>query len=140
MKFQIGNQFAVGNGRNRTSFRKRNKPWNRGRGLINSPKCWGTAFKKGQKPANRVEVGTVTVRTDKNGRQRRWIKVAESGHCWVIYSNWLWEQANGPIPKGSVVHHVDGNTLNDSLGNYESMTRSRHMQHHLPEINRARDL
>lgn len=33
-----------------------------------------------------------------------------------------------------VVHHIDGNPLNNSLDNLEVMTRSEHMRHHVNEF------
>ena len=29
----------------------------------------------------------------------------------------MWEAANGPIPKGYYIDHIDGNPLNDALDN-----------------------
>lgn len=38
----------------------------------------------------------------------------------------VWWLANGEIPAGMVVHHRDGNTLNDKLDNLELMDRIEH--------------
>uniref|UniRef100_A0A6M3LXM7 Putative homing endonuclease n=1 Tax=viral metagenome TaxID=1070528 RepID=A0A6M3LXM7_9ZZZZ len=45
-------------------------------------------------------------------------------------ARWVWEQANGPIPDGYVVHHKDENKENDSLDNLELMTREDHTFYH----------
>jgi hypothetical protein len=53
-----------------------------------------------------------------------------------VYEHQLvWAQAAGCtyVPKGSVVHHIDGNKLNNSVDNLQCMTRSEHMSHHAKE-------
>ena len=42
----------------------------------------------------------------------------------------IWEKANGPIPKGFVIHHRDHNVENNDLQNLEIMSASEHMVHH----------
>lgn len=42
----------------------------------------------------------------------------------------VWEKHNGPIPEGYVIHHKDGNGLNNSIDNLEMMTRSEHARYH----------
>ena len=37
-----------------------------------------------------------------------------------------WEAFNGPIPSDCVIHHIDGNTLNNNIANLECMQRSEH--------------
>lgn len=48
----------------------------------------------------------------------------------VLLHRWVWEQANGPIPDGYVVHHVDHDKRNNALSNLELMTCAEHAQHH----------
>lgn len=43
---------------------------------------------------------------------------------------YVWEQANGPIPVGYVVHHKDGNPENNALDNLACVTQKEHAQHH----------
>lgn len=43
---------------------------------------------------------------------------------------YIWEQTYGPIPKGYVIHHVDGDPLNNALENLILMTRSGHSTFH----------
>ena len=47
---------------------------------------------------------------------------------------YVWEQANGPIPKNMVIHHKDFNRGNWSLDNLEMLTRAEHIKCH--KINR----
>ena len=43
---------------------------------------------------------------------------------------YVWEQANGPIPKNMVIHHKDFNRGNWSLDNLEMLTRAEHIKRH----------
>jgi hypothetical protein len=81
-------------------------PWNKGLKGYKPAGSDVSRFKKGHR-MHAVAVGTVTVRTDKNGAKRRWVKIAEP-RTWEIYSTWLWQQEHGPIPPGLFVHHLDG--------------------------------
>jgi hypothetical protein len=88
-----------------------------------------------------VPIGTVTIRTDKNGTDRRWIEVTDGlprANNWRPYAPHLWEQAHGPIPKGMMVHHLDGNALNDAVSNYGLVSRSGHINEHRLDLLRAR--
>lgn len=42
----------------------------------------------------------------------------------------VWEEKNGPIPHGCVIHHVDENPRNNALENLQLMSRSDHTRHH----------
>lgn len=42
----------------------------------------------------------------------------------------IWEKANGPIPEGYVIHHKDGNTLNNTLENLECLSKTEHSTYH----------
>ncbi len=42
----------------------------------------------------------------------------------------VWEKANGPVPKGFVVHHKDEDVRNNALSNLECMTRQHHLRIH----------
>lgn len=71
-----------------------------------------------------MPLGTVVIRGDYNppGHRRytRYIKVKMSGppqKRWMQYSRWWWEKNRGPIPKGQLVLHKDGLTLNDDPSN-----------------------
>jgi hypothetical protein len=59
----------------------------------------------------------------------------------------IWEKYNGPIPDGFVIHHRDGNPLNNTLENLECVPEYEHRikryhQHKIstkPEIRRCGD-
>lgn len=42
----------------------------------------------------------------------------------------VWEAAHGPIPKGYVIHHIDGNGKNNDLSNLRLMTQKEHLSMH----------
>jgi hypothetical protein len=134
-----GNKFAAGAGPNSTSFAPGQEPWNKGtRGWSRANK---TSFQRGHRRKGTLAVGDTTFRRDKNGILRRWIKVANGPVAqfnWQPYATWLWEQANGPIPKGWIVHHADGNALHDSLSNFELVTRARHIELHRQQLQGAK--
>lgn len=84
-------------------------------GAVRTPRHW-------QKQS--MPVGTVVIREDRDstGRKRltRYIKVQASGlpqKRWIQYSRWWWEKNKGPVPKGQLVLHKDGDTLNDAPEN-----------------------
>lgn len=39
---------------------------------------------------------------------------------------YVWEKHNGPIPKGYVIHHIDGNCQNNDISNLECITSEAH--------------
>ena len=41
-----------------------------------------------------------------------------------------WEAYQGPIPKGHVVHHIDGDQTNNAIGNLACMTNGEHVGLH----------
>jgi hypothetical protein len=45
----------------------------------------------------------------------------------------IWIDSNGPIPKGHIIHHKDGNTLNNLIENLESLSPKDHAILHMKE-------
>ncbi|MFA5239790.1 MAG: HNH endonuclease signature motif containing protein [Phycisphaerae bacterium] len=45
----------------------------------------------------------------------------------------IWEDANGPIPKGYIIHHKDGNPLNNEPDNLQCVSTKEHGQLHKEE-------
>jgi len=43
---------------------------------------------------------------------------------------WIWEQAYGPIPKGFLIHHKNGDRNDDRLENLEMDKMSNHVKNH----------
>lgn len=111
------------------------EPWSKthAKGRHLSP---ASEFKRGQRPANLMPVGSVTIRKTKSGR-RAFVKVAEPNR-WKERATVVWEATHGPLRKGRVVHHRDRNPLNDELSNLEALTRAQHAEEHQQEIARRR--
>lgn len=42
----------------------------------------------------------------------------------------IWEHYNGPIPDGMHIHHIDGDTANNDIGNLECIPEQEHRKHH----------
>lgn len=85
-----------------------------------------TEFKKGQSPCNKKPIGYITIRKDKSGTKRRYIKIGEGGYEWKVYATWLWENKRGAVPNGMFIHHKDEDSLNDNLKNYKLTNRAKH--------------
>jgi HNH endonuclease len=94
-------------------FEKGQKPWNTGtKGLTGANTG---SFKKGHPPANRKPIGSERI-CSKDGFIL--IKIAERNPYTGFSTRWkhkhvhVWEQENGPVPKGMVVAFRDGDKLN----------------------------
>lgn len=120
--YLIGNKFAQGNKPNQTAFKKGSIPWNKGLSMHLSPM---TEFKKGQSPPVKYPVGTVVKRTHKGDGSRQWIKIAEPNK-WEEYAKFLWKRQYGKIIRGDIVHHINGNKLDDRLENLICLPRCDH--------------
>lgn len=106
--------------------------WNKGKkGTHFSP---ATEFKKGRQSENWMPVGSVTVRADKQGKDRAWVKVAEPNK-WVLRAVMNWESFFGrKVPNGKVIHHKDRNPLNDAPANLQALTRAQHIAVHREDL------
>ncbi len=105
------------------------------RGVHLSP---ATEFKKGQRSANHMAVGSTRIRYfRRSGERRAFIKIAEP-NVWRLRAHVIWEAARGPIPQGGIVHHEDRNTLNDAITNLRLETRASHLLEHRPEFEAKR--
>ena len=132
--YLIGNQFRKGK-KPTNSFKNGHIPWNKGiKGIHLSE---DTEFKKGRKPNFCFPVGTIRIRKEK-GKPRNFIKIAEPNK-WKYYAVFLWEQANGKIPKGYVIHHINKNRLDDRLDNLVCLTRSEHINLHRKDLSTKKD-
>lgn len=101
-------------------FKKGHIPFNKGmKGLSQGGK--ETQFKPGNKPANWVPVGSERV----NAYGYVDVKIQDG----KLQKNWkakhilLWEEANGPVPKGHALLFADGNKQNVVLENLLLVSR-----------------
>ena len=70
-----------------------------------------TQYKVGHKPLNHKPIGASYIRSD----GYKYVKVAE--HNWKTEQKLVWKEANGEIPDGYKILHLDGNSLNNNLDN-----------------------
>lgn len=56
--------------------------------------------------------------------------VAKSGDSTIYLHRVVWESANGPIPEGHDIHHIDGNPLNWHLENLRCLPHGEHAALH----------
>ncbi|MEK5162044.1 HNH endonuclease signature motif containing protein [Paenibacillus sp. FSL R5-0527] len=99
-------------------FKPGSVPFNKGKKGL----CQGgveTQFKKGHTPHNYVPVGSERV----NGYDYVDVKIADPNK-WRGKHNLIWEQHNGPIPKGHVVIFGDGNRRNFDTNNLILVSRA----------------
>ena len=82
-----------------------------------------TCFKKGQKPSNLKEMGSV--RLNKDGYYE--VKTNCKRH-WQYRARLVWEEAHGPIPKGYCVMHIDGDKTNDTIENLVLLSTKERLQ------------
>lgn len=119
----------------KTQFRKGHKSWNRGmKGIHMSPQ---TEFKKGNKPATTKYNGAITIR-NRNQTPYQYIRISECN--WMLLHRKVWEDANGPIPRGHVIRFKNGDTLDARLENLECISRSEHAMRNQNREKAARTL
>jgi hypothetical protein len=70
-------------------------------------------------PNRRDPIGTISVHGRKGYPPYKRIKIGE--RKWMSYSRYVWEQANGPAPKGYRVVHLDNDQMNCDLSNLQLM-------------------
>src|SRR5580704_10801253 len=51
-------------------------------------------------------------------------------HITISLHRYRWSKAHGPIPEGAIIHHSDGNPLNNDVANLECVTPKLHAKHH----------
>ena len=108
-------------------FKPGHTPHNKGKQISAEiyEKVAPTMFKKGNKPHNTKPNGTINIRADTQGRLYQYIKIKDCQ--WELLQRYVWTQANGEIPPGSVVIFLDGNYLNCELNNLQVISRRENM-------------
>lgn len=79
-----------------------------------------TEFYKGHLPYNYKPIGCITYRKNPG---YMFIKVAEKSP-WKLLQRQVWEENNGPIPKGSRIWFLDGDTKNCDIDNLVLVTET----------------
>lgn len=73
----------------------------------------------------------------KGGRISKGIFIGKDGYAHIYINNkvipahrYIWEKEFGKIPAGKILHHIDGNKLNNNLYNLKLLDRSEHTKLH----------
>ena len=82
------------------------------------------AHYKGRHGGKWLDAGTERLQT----KGRYMVKCADGK--WRYRARLVWEKANGPIPKGQLIHHRNGDATNDDISNLQLVTRSAHLSIH----------
>jgi HNH endonuclease len=109
-------------------FEKGHDSWNKNtRGLTSANK---TSFKKGTVPPNikpfgheriNAKDGYVLIKVDMTNPHTGF-----RGH-YRLKHHVIWEEHNGPIPKGMIIRFVDGDKLNCVIANLEMVSHAEHL-------------
>lgn len=111
-------------------FRKGRDPGNKGKkqSEFMSPEAIertkATRFQKGTIPPNTKPVGTISIVDG-----YKLIKLTDKGPHWKMWKplhRYVWEQHNGPIPKGMLVVFKDQDPMNCDIDNLMLVTRGEH--------------
>lgn len=101
-------------------FRKGYKPWNAGlKGVVTGGV--ETQFKKGNKPANWMPIGSERINCD--GYVDVKIADGKKQRNWKGKHLLIWEKHNGPVPAGHAVIFGDGDNRNFELSNLILVSR-----------------
>jgi hypothetical protein len=68
---------------------------------------------------------------------RFFVKIAEP-NMWVEQAVVVWWNHHGPVPLGMLLHHKDGNSLNDAICNLRLVSRAEHLALHRPAFENKR--
>lgn len=74
------------------------------------------------------KVGTIRVYKSRDTKVKV-IKVSGNPGKWVRYGRYVWEQQNGPLPKGHSIIHLNGDPLDCGLENLACVTVSDKLKH-----------
>lgn len=125
---------AKANNAYKGTFVAGNSPWNKDlKGIHLSP---ASEFVKGCASNKASPLGAETIRFDKSGQPRAYVKIGSPSH-WRQRAVVVWEAENGPLPSGHVIHHKDRDPMNDSIENLQCLTRSAHINEHRDELRAA---
>ena len=112
-------------------FRKGRAPANKGKKLEEfvgaeraaeiKDRIRATQFRKGDRPANEVPVGTVVVNSY-GYKLRKKSMTGKLWERWEFLHRAVWEEHNGPVPEGMLVAFRDGDRSNCSIENLVLVT------------------
>lgn len=105
----------------KTRFKPGNVSLNKGKKMRAEvyEKAKDTMFKSGHKPHNTKPIGAEVITIDGYIK----VKIANPS-TWELKHRLIWQEANGPIPRGYNVQFRDGNTTNTNIDNLYLISRS----------------
>jgi hypothetical protein len=115
-------RYNLKNGRD-CSFKPGNVSFNKGRKGYCAPGCEKGWFKPGQMPFNTMPLGSERISADGYVEIKYSEKSGPPKNRWKGKHILVWEEANGPVPKGHVVIFADGNRRNFKLRNLVLISR-----------------
>ena len=122
-KRDFNGRFMVGN---KLSEIVKNKISKSNKGKHHSPK---TEFKKGMTNSKKMKSFSITTRIHSDGKKRNYIKLPNGK--WVKYYRYIMEQKiRRKLKQEEVIHHINGNMLDDRLENLKIMSNSKHRKEH----------
>lgn len=98
-------------------FQKGHEPSNKNKKGVYAPGCEKSWFKKGHTPINFKPVGSERIDTDGYTLVK-----TKDPNIWTLKHRILWEQSNGPVPKGYKLLFKDANPQNITLENLMLIT------------------
>lgn len=106
-----------------TRYKKGHTPFNKGKKMPPEvyEKCSKTMFKKGQLPHNTKYDGATRITKD------GYIEERVRPGCFKLKHRLVWEEHNGPVPKGCCIKFKDRNPLNVAIENLYLATRIENM-------------
>jgi hypothetical protein len=109
-----------------------NVPWSKGKKLPYNANSAKTQFKKGEQPHNTKYAGHERLHEDGYVYVSAEIVNPHTGfeRYYVLKHKYLWENKNGPIPKGMCLKCLDGNRQNADPSNWQLISRGE-----LPHLN-----
>lgn len=107
-------------------FAKGEASWNKGQSMPFHPNSAATRFKPGGVPKNRKPLGDQRMAKDGYIEVKVELPNPYTGHRtrYIHKHRYLWEQANGPLPKGMALKCLDGNRLNTDPANWQAIPRA----------------
>lgn len=120
---KLGLRYA---GPRRGVFRKGHETFNKGKKMPADvrAKVAHTMFQKGHLPHNAKTTsdGCIRIRYDNRGIPVKYIRISLGK--WEYLSRYVWRQHHGEIPKGHIVTHKDGDSMNCDISNLELISRA----------------
>lgn len=106
-------------------FAKGQSPANKGKKMPYHPNSAATRFRPGSTPPNIKPMGHERIGKDGYVEMKVPVRNPYTGHAtrYMHKQRYLWEQVNGPLPKGMALKCLDGDKTNTDPSNWEAIPR-----------------